>query len=204
GILSASISATGGFVKTKNELDRPDLQLHFVPGIAGEDIHDLNAQPKYDGYMLGLTLLRPKSRGQVIIRAKNAKIAPEIEGGFLSHPDDYDTLKNAWPIGKSILEANAFSPFRGDWELPKTPFQDEQSLERYIRQKTDSVYHSAGTCKMGQDSMAVVDAQLKVHGLNQLWVADASIMPTITAGNINAAIVMIAEKLADHLLHAKE
>ncbi|MEO1436150.1 MAG: GMC family oxidoreductase N-terminal domain-containing protein [Bacteroidota bacterium] len=202
GILSASISATGGFVKTHKDLDRPDIQFHFVPGIAGDDIHNLKAQPKYDGYMLGLTLLRPKARGTVCLASKIPQAAPLIEGNFLNNPLDVETLKRAWPIGKRILEADAFFPFRGDWELPKKPFENDQQLEQYIREKTDSVYHSAGTCRMGQDSEAVCDKHLKVHGIRHLWVADASVMPTITAGNINAAVVMIAEKLADHLLHA--
>ena len=200
GIMASAIAQAGGFFKTRSELTKPDMQFHFVPGLAGEDIHDLKNQPKIDGYMLGLTLLRPESRGSVHLDPSDPTNKPLIDPGFLKSNKDLDSLVEAFQFAEQLMESDAFGKYRLKRFSPAIKLKDRNELISFIRAGVESVYHSVGTCKMGRDDDSVVDEQLKVHGLENLRIADASIMPTITGGNINAAIIMIAEKAADFAL----
>lgn len=195
GIFANLISAAGGFVSTQNNTI-PDIQFHFVPGLGGDDIHDMANQPKTDGFMLGLTLLKPESKGQVTLSDNLPDSPPLIDPNFGTAAKDWQTLIEAYAIGEAIVESPALAPFRKTATKPKHRLNSLADKENFIRQTLESVYHSCGSCRMGSDLQAVVDPQLRVNGVDNLYVADASIMPTIPAGNIQAAIVMIAEKAA--------
>jgi choline dehydrogenase-like flavoprotein len=149
------------------------------------------------GYSCHVCLLRPKSRGSVMLQSKDPFAAPLIDPAFLTDRDDMDRLIRGFKLTRSILSQPALTGFLGQ-ELPelaqvKTDFQ----IEQFIRDHADTIYHPAGSCRMGPGPMDVVDSGLRVHGLAGLRVVDASIMPRLVGGNTNAPVIMIAEKAAD-------
>jgi choline dehydrogenase len=192
GIFSALVSGAGGFFKSDDSLDRPDLQFHFVPGIAGDDIHNLKAQPKFDGFMLGITLLRHRKKGEI----RYAESGLEIDPKFLENDRDYQSLRFGYSKGLELLNQSPFDDIRGDFTKPNTGLSSENEIEYFIRSTTESVYHTTGTCSMGK----VVDDQLKVKCLENLYIADASVIPEIPSGNVNTVIAMVAERCAEILL----
>jgi choline dehydrogenase len=202
GIFAEIVSGAGGFIRTNAHQDRPQIQFHFVPGIAGDNIHDLKAQPKRDGFMLGLTLLKPQSQGYLKLRSGNPNDAPLLQPNFLTAAEDLKILLDAYETGWDIMHQSALTPYRHQLTKPNNQLSLRSDREQFIRQTLESVYHTVGTCKMGpaNDTQAVVDADLRVHGIDCLRIADASVMPDIPAGNVNAPIVMIAEKAAQLIL----
>ena len=199
GPFSASPLEANAFVKTLPDLDRPDLQLHFTPMHLGDyqtDLYDVETYPRTDGFSILPTLLKPESRGYVSIRSSTPLDAPIIQPNYLEAKADRDLLVRGYHISRSILESGAFADFRLKIHFPEIADTEEEVLE-HIRNTLHTVYHPVGTCKMGQDEWAVVDAQLRVHGIKGLRVVDASIMPTVISGNTNAPVIMIAEKAAD-------
>lgn len=195
GLLTSNICEAGAFFSSDGSSSVPDLQLVFI--IAMEDDH---ARKMHLGHGIScrVALLRPKSRGTVRLRSKAAEDALLIDPQFLSEPQDLDLLKIGARQMLRTMEAPPLTPVRGKPLYPVNP-DDEAALEDSIRRLSDSQYHPVGTCKMGSDPLAVVDARLRVHGLAGLRVADASIMPTITGGNTNAPTIMIGEKAAEML-----
>jgi choline dehydrogenase len=187
------------FVKSEPSLTRPDVQFHFVPlGLADDystDIYDLRTFPTHDGYAILSILIRPKSRGYVTLRSKDPREAPVINPKLLSEPEDMEILLWALKKALDIAEAPAFKAIGRGVNFPSQRTTDEE-LKTHILKSLETLYHPVGTCKMGNDAMAVVDDELRVHGIQGLRVVDASIMPTITSGNTNAPVIMIAEKAA--------
>ncbi|TAF64673.1 MAG: FAD-dependent oxidoreductase [Cytophagales bacterium] len=208
GPITASPLETVSFLKTNPHLDRPDIQMHFSPLQAADNeysgkynIYDANSYPKVDGFTILPTLLKPKSRGTVSLQSANPYHAPVIQPNFLSADEDMQTLLKAFEVGKKLILSKAFAEFRVHDELYyPAKAQTEDQIRAHIRKTVETVYHPVGTCQMGQGEEAVVDAQLRVHGIAQLRVIDASIMPTIVSGNTNAPVIMIAEKGADMIL----
>jgi choline dehydrogenase len=141
-------------------------------------------------------LLRPKSVGTVQLEAPDAAVAPRIDPRFFSDPADMAVLMQGAHVQRRILDASPFAAIRGEGLYPLDQ-RDARAVEQDIRNRADTQYHPVGTCKMGNDAMAVVDAQLRVRGVQGLRVADASIMPTLIGGNTNAPSIMIGEKAAD-------
>ena len=142
-------------------------------------------------------LLHPESRGLIRLKNSNPKDAQIIDHQVLAHPKDRELLLLALKKAIAIAKTQALSAYGdGDLSLPKN-YEDDQSLQTHINKSLETLYHPVGTCKMGIDEGAVVDHELKVHGIRSLRVVDASIMPTIVSGNTNAATIMIAEKAAD-------
>jgi choline dehydrogenase len=189
------------FLNTLQPNQRVDTQLHFAPLHIGEgydyDLYDLDTFPtEEDGYTILPTLLRPKSRGVVQLRSADPTKAPLINPNFLSAEADLQQLIRGGKKALDILQQAPFDPFRKAIIAPLKMNSDVDWAE-HIRQSLETVYHPVGTCKMGQDEQAVVDTQLRVHGINGLRVVDASVMPTIVSGNTNAPVIMIAEKAAD-------
>lgn len=195
GMMASPGAEGGAFLKSDPSLERPDLQLHFIIGKVDDHLRKIRL-----GY--GLTchmcVLRPYSRGEVGLFNKDPFSPPRIDPRFLS--DDRDTqltLKGA-KLMRKIIEAPALAKYR-EKELYLPDTVSDAELLNHIRNRADTTYHPVGTCKMGVDYMAVVDAQLRVRGMQNLRVVDASIMPTLVGGNTNAPTIMIAEKAAEIL-----
>jgi choline dehydrogenase-like flavoprotein len=198
GFLGNNIVESGGFVRTAPGLDRPDIQHIFAPTHQGKPGRLLAWG---HGYRITTVLLHPKSRGRVGIASARAGDAPVIEPNFFSDPggSDMANLIRGIKDARRILMAPAFDSYRGPAVWPAENVQTDVELEDFVRGYSSTVFHPVGTCKMGRDDMAVVDDRLRVRGVTALRVADASVMPTITSGNTNAPVTMIAEKAADFI-----
>ncbi|MEO1436763.1 MAG: GMC family oxidoreductase N-terminal domain-containing protein [Bacteroidota bacterium] len=208
GVLTASPLEAFGFININGEDAHPDFQFHFCPIHAGEgydyDMYDAESLPRDDGYTLLPSLVKPKSVGYVGLHTKTPGAAPLIQPNFLSAPEDMQTMIKGFRKGYEILEQSAFDPFRQKRVAPLGDMNDDQVIIDHIKKSVETIYHPVGTCKMGHDEMAVVDDELRMHGLEGLRVVDASIMPTIVTGNTNAPVYMIAEKAADMILNGKK
>lgn len=193
GPLTSNVAEAGAFVNLKPGL-QPDLQYHFGP-VYYQD-HGLTRFDDH-GFTIGPTLLHPQSRGQIRLRSTNPFEPPLIDPAYGTESADIETLVGGVELGRELAHAAPFNPYRGEELWPGPKVQTQSQLRHYVRQYAETLYHPVGTCKMGQDSLAVVDASLKVHGLKGLRVVDASVMPNVISGNTNAPTLMIAEKAAD-------
>lgn len=201
GPLGNSPLEANAFIKSDAALNRPDIQLHFAPiGISADystDLYNLKTFPKKDGFGILAILVRPESKGFIALRTANPKEPPIIQPNFLSSPNDLDKLLLALKKSIEIVSAASFKSVSPEGVcFPAFPATD-QELKAHILKSLETLYHPVGTCKMGNDAMAVVDEKLAVHGIRRLSVVDASIMPTIVSGNTNAAAIMIGEKGAE-------
>jgi len=187
----------GAFVKTDPALDRPDIQLHFIPAFMLD--HAREEGPGH-GYMLHACQLRPESRGYVTLNSSDPLAPPVIQPNYLSSPKDLEIMVKAVKISRKIFAAKAFDAYRGDEYLPGSSVTSDDEIAQFVRQKSETIYHPVGSCKMGSDKLSVVDAELRVYGVKSLRVVDASVMPTLVGGNTNAPTIMIAEKAADLIL----
>ncbi len=195
---TSNAAEAGGFLKTDlNDAQWPDLQFHFVPAIL--DDHGRN-RIDGNGYTLHMCYLRPKSRGKLELASANPQQAIKIYANYLSHDEDLAYMKKGFEIQRKIMAAPAFDEYRDAEIFPGDTVQSEAQIEQFIRQKAETIYHPVGTCKMGNDNMAVVDNKLQVHGIDNLRVIDASIMPNLVSGNTNAPTMMIAEKISDEII----
>jgi choline dehydrogenase-like flavoprotein len=197
GMLTTNFAEAGGFVKSRPDEPLPDLQLHFIIG----KLIDHGRKTVFGhGYSCHVCLLRPKSRGTLALASADPFAAPLIDPNFLAEHDDLDRLVRGFKLMRGILRQPALASHRGR-ELPASAgAQTDAQIEAFIRGHADTIYHPVGTCRMGPGgpgAMDVVDAQLRVHGLQGLRVVDASIMPSIVGGNTNAPVIAIAEKAAD-------
>ncbi len=200
GELTTNYAEAGAFIKSDASQPYPDLQLHFVATMESHHAQDLTNVFYYYGYLLRTCLLNPVSRGRITLRDADPASAPIINPNYLADGRDLDRLIMAFKKAREILGEPAFAPHRLSEFQPGEQVQTDEQIKDYIRQNAETIYHPVGTCKMGHDEMAVVDAELKVHGIQRLRVVDASIMPTIVSGNTNAPVTMIAEKAADLIL----
>lgn len=200
GPLASNVLEGTGFVRSRPEKERPDLQYAFMPMLRNPSGSPL---PVGHGYGLIPILVRPQSRGRVSLASPDPRAAPLIDPNYLDHPEDLRTLVVGMQIGRRILAAPAFQSLRGTELVPGPKVADEQSWIEYLRNTVVSVHHPCSTCRMGTDALAVVDPQLRVRGLEGLRVIDASVFPRVVAGNTNAAVVMVAEKGADLILASR-
>jgi choline dehydrogenase-like flavoprotein len=193
GMITTTCAEAGAFLKTDPTLEVPDFQLHFVISMLDDHARKTHFG---NGFSCHCCVLRPKSRGTVRLNSSNPSAAPRIDPNFLGHPDDIDVLLKGVKEMERILHAPAFEDYRGK-PLYEVDLSSDEAIIDAIRSRADTVYHPVGSCKMGVDDMAVVDPELKVHGIDGLRVVDASVMPTLIGGNTNAPTIMIAEKAVD-------
>jgi len=185
------------FVKTDPKLHAPDIQFHLNMVMYEDHGKKIFFE---EGIMPYYNISRPKSRGTVMAISSNPKDLPQIDPRFFSEPDDLRVMREGMRVSREIIAQKAFDDFRGEEFGPGRHVTKNADIDHYIREKTNSVYHPVGTCKMGSDDEAVVDEQLRVRGIEGLRVVDASIMPTLTSGNTNLPTIMIAEKASDLIL----
>ena len=194
GIYSSNLIESGGFMRTQPDLERPDIQLVFIPGHRAPP-------PKMmefgHGFSAIAVLLRPRSRGTVSLASADPAAAPVIDPRFLTEEEDLAVLLKGLKECRRIIHAEAFKKYRPREVEPGEQARTDDDLKAHIRDFGATIFHPVGTCRMGDDARAVVDAKLRVRGVAGLRVADASIMPTIVGGNTNAPAIMIGEKAAD-------
>jgi choline dehydrogenase len=202
GILRASPCEVGAFLRTSPEQAVPDVQFHAVPLLYDDCGRDFSLLTK-TGYSLHVCVLRPKSVGRVGLASADPRTPPAIDHRLLEHPDDLRTLLAGVRLARQWLAAPAFASYRECEIAPGADLQGDEELAKAVRERIGTAYHPVGTCKMGSDDMAVVDSELRVHGMRGLRVVDASVMPTLVAGNTNAPTIMVAEKASDMILAAR-
>jgi len=187
---------SGAFVRSREGLSRPDVQVHGVLAIMRD--HG-KVKVNEDGFTLHLCQLRPESRGRIGLASADPLADPTIFANYLSTPEDRRVLRECVRIGRDVAAQAALDPYRGDELAPGKNIQSDAEIDAWIRATAETIYHPIGTCKMGADgdTMAVVDGALRVRGLAGLRVVDASVMPTLVGSNTNAPTIMIAEKAAD-------
>jgi choline dehydrogenase-like flavoprotein len=198
GPLVSNVAEAGIFLRTRAGLEVPDLQLIFGPAYYVN--HGLETR-KDHCFGFGPTLITPESRGEISLRSSDPLTPPAIHANYLSAEQDLRVIMEGVRLCRRIAHTKAFQPYRGDELHPGTEITTDAGIAEFIRGSAQTLYHPVGTCKMGNDEMAVVDSRLRVRGIDRLRVADASIMPRIIAGNTNAPTIMIAEKAADMILH---
>lgn len=199
GVLTSAVAEAGGFIKTSDEAETPDLQLHFIPAAMDDHGRNLKMLFKY-GVAIHACLLRPKSRGSVTLYGSAPHLNPNITLNMLSHPDDQALMIKAIKRAREIFAQPPVANKVTNEIFPGEGCQSDEDILEFLKNKASTIYHPVGTCKMGQDELSVVDNELKVHGIDSLRVVDASIMPTVVSGNTNAPTIMIAAKIADNIL----
>jgi len=187
---------SGAFLRSRPDLDRPDLQFHTVLAIMQD--HGRTRIEK-DGFTFHVCQLRPESRGKVGLRSADPTDDPTIFANYLAAEEDRRALREGVRIGRDVAAQSALDPYRQSEYAPGKDVQTDAEIDAWIRKNAETIYHPVGTCRMGADGdpLAVVDGQLRVQGIEGLRVVDASVMPTLIGGNTNAPTMMIAEKIAD-------
>jgi choline dehydrogenase len=185
------------FVKSSPEVSDPDLQYHFVMALYNDHGREIVQR---HGFMSYFNLSRPESRGTITLRSADPLAHPLIDPNYLSAENDIRVLRAGLKISRDVVGQSAFDPFRGAEMMPGPEVRSDAEIDAFIRQNSETLYHPVGTCKMGHDAEAVVDDQLRVHGVQGLRVVDASVMPRLVSGNTNAPTIMIAEKASDLIL----
>ena len=186
------------FIRSAPGVRWPDLQYHFLPAAISYNGKDLATQ---HGFQAHVGPMRSKSRGRVSLRSADPREKPSIRFNYMSHPDDWTEFRAAIRLTREIFAQPAFDRYRGTELQPGAEATSDVAIDAFIRQHVESAYHPCSTCRMGavDDPDAVVGPDARVIGVEALRVADASIMPTITTGNLNAPTIMLAEKASDHI-----
>lgn len=197
GFMTSNVAEAGGFVKSAPSQPRPNLQFHFLPTL----LKDHGRQIAFGyGYTLHVCDLLPKSRGRIALKSSDPFDAPMIDPAYLSDPRDIETMIAAVRIGRQILAAPATAAHSKSEIVPGPSVQSDAEIIADIRDRAETIYHPVGTCRMGRDHASVVDPELRVRGVEGLRVVDASVMPTLVAGNTNAPTMMIAERASQFIL----
>lgn len=188
---------SGAFLKSRPDLDTPDLQYHFIAALMFD--HTRKKADRH-GFMAHVCQLRPESRGFISLKSADPTVAPLIQPNYLEAEEDRRALREGVKIVREVFAQKAFDPYRGPEMMPGAHVRTDEQIDTFIRKTAETIYHPVGTAKMGHGDDAVVDTQCRVHGLEGLRVIDASIMPALISGNTNAPTIMIAEKISDAIL----
>jgi choline dehydrogenase len=186
----------GGFIRSSAEFEWPNIQYHFLP--VAINYNGSNAVKEH-GFQAHVGSMRSPSRGRVQAKSKDPRQHPSILFNYMSSPQDWREFRDGIRITREIMNQSALDPFRGRELSPGAAVQSDAELDAFVRDHAETAFHPSCSCKMGEDAMAVVDGQGRVHGIEGLRVVDASIMPLITTGNLNAPTIMMAEKIADKI-----
>jgi choline dehydrogenase-like flavoprotein len=197
GPFASNVFEANAFVRSTEGLDRPDLQLVFQPARRNPGTFPL---PLGHGFALSVVNLYPKSRGRITLASPDPRAPPVIDPNLLGDPTDLAPTLRGLELSRRIIAAPAFAHYRAVEALPGPAAQGAAALAEHVRRASYTVHHPVSSCRMGRDANAVVDAELRVHGVAGLRVADASVFPRIVGGNSNAAVVMVAEKASDLIL----
>lgn len=184
----------GGFIRSDEGQSQPDIQFHFLPTAMS---YDGRAKAQGHGFQVHVGPMLPKSRGSLTLRSANPDDSPRIAFNYLSHDEDWRVFRAAIRKAREIFAQPALDEYRGPELSPGNLAQTDQQLDAFIAARAESAYHPCGTCRMGSDDEAVVNAAGQVHGVSRLRVVDSSIFPHITNGNLNAPTIMVAERMAD-------
>lgn len=199
GLGTSNQFESAAFVRSKAGVEYPDIQYHFLPMAVR---YDGTAAAEGHGYQAHVGPMRSVSRGEVTLRSADPADNPRIQFNYMSAKSDWEDFRTCIRLTREILGQKAFAPFAGKEIQPGEDVQSDAALDDFIREHVESAYHPCGTCKMGaaNDPMAVVDAECRVIGVDGLRVADSSIFPRITNGNLNGPSIMVGEKAADHII----
>ena len=201
GPMTVGAGQVAAITKSKVGLDKADVCMHFMPvstDSPGKAVH------KFSGFTNAVYQCRPESRGSIHIKSKDDNIDPEIKPNYLEADKDKEAIINGIKLAKKLINTNSMKDYVDDIYFPQKELINEEEMLSFAKESGSTIFHPSCTCKMGNanDKMAVVDHELNVHGVSGLRIIDASIMPTITSGNINAPTIMIAEKGADFIVNA--
>ncbi len=199
GIGASNQFESAAFIRSKKGVEYPDIEYHFLPMAIR---YDGQAAAEGHGFQAHVGPMRSPSRGRIELNSDDPKVDPSILFNYMSTEKDWEDFRHCIRITREIFDQKAFDPFRGDAIQPKDALQSDEELNEFILENVESAYHPCGTCKMGavDDPMAVVDPECRVIGIDGLRVADSSIFPQITNGNLNAPSIMTGEKASDHIL----
>ena len=207
GPLSLSVNQSGGFIRTRNDLEKPNIQLYFSPvsySLESPDKRAMMSPDPFSAMLLGISNCSPRSRGSVRLRSSDPLKSPIIKPNYLSHKDDVTDLLEGVKVIRRLAQTNSFSDVIGEEFRPGPDCQSDEQMIQHIKETVWTVFHPSSTCRMGPDpTKNVVDSRLKVYGIESLRVADASIFPKLVCGNINAATIMVGEKASDLILQDK-
>ena len=194
GMLASNVFESTAFIRSTAGLDRPDIQIAFQPARRNPDAFPL---PRGHGFALSVVNLYPRSRGRVTLASADIRDAPRVQANLFQDPADIAPMLRGLRLARRLCAAPALARYQAREALPGAAAQDEGALIAYLRRAAGTAHHPVGTCRMGVDAEAVVDPQLRVHGIRGLRVVDASVFPSIVGGNTNAPVVMVAERAAD-------
>jgi choline dehydrogenase len=200
GPFASNIGESGAFVKSSEDIPNPDVQYHFAPAYFVS--HGLKSPKKGNGYSIGGKLLNPSSMGTVSLASGSYQDKPLIDHNYMSTDDDVKRSIWGYKLAIALGQSKAFSKYHEGHFMQGAALNDDAAIADFIRETGETLYHPTSTCRMGKEGEGVVDHELKVHGIANLRVVDASVMPKIVSGNTQAPTIMIAEKAADIILGA--
>ncbi|MGN6514713.1 MAG: choline dehydrogenase [Rhizomicrobium sp.] len=197
GLATGQGLESGAFLKSRPDLETPDLQFHFITALMYD--HTRKRADRH-GFMAHVCQLRPESRGYISIKSADPFVAPVIQPNYLEAEEDRRALREGVKIARELFAQKAFDPYRGPELMPGAHVTKDDQIDAFVRRTAETIYHPVGSAKMGHDKDSVVDPQLRVHGIEGLRIVDASVMPSLVSGNTNAPTIMIAEKASDMIL----
>jgi choline dehydrogenase len=186
----------GGFIRSREGIDSPDIQFHFLPAAIS---YDGAVKHQLPGFQVHVGPMQSPSRGNVTLRSRNPRDKPAIRFNYMNHSSDWEVFRRAVRFAREIFNQPSLERYPGKELSPGAERDSDTAIDAFIRANVESAYHPCGTCRMGAGEESVVDQDCRVHGMENLRVVDASVFPRITNGNLNAPTIMLAEKIADHI-----